>query len=80
MAWFNVAIISRTIGPSWRTLGIPDGSPVTDKFLIQAVDAVTAERLALGEAEQMKGRRECTVKEATARDVSESIVHLDTAV
>ena len=80
MPWFSVEVLSGTTGPSWRTLRIPDQTPIRDKFLVQAEDGAKAERMALDWVEELKGRSTSTVSSARPLDVSESVVHVSTTL
>lgn len=63
MARFTVDVVSESSGPSWRTVGVPDGRYIVDTFVVVADSRATAERMALGEAEKLPGRVKARVKE-----------------
>lgn len=80
MIRYQIVAQSRSSGPSWRTLGIPDGTAVIDTLLVCADDASVAERLALTYLEGKKGRMDIAVSHVTPIEADEVVIPMSTAL
>lgn len=80
MNWYHVEARSKTSGPSWRTLGIPDNTLLCDALIVCAEDPSVAERLALGYVEERQGRVCIVIHHVTPVDPNEVVIPVTTTL